>query len=314
MQITRSIGYLIIAAAVFIFIACSEEDDPANNPQGFIPAGMVLIHADGQSFQMGSSAGSEDEQPVHTVSFTHDFWMDSTEVTQSEYDSIMAASYADYASPSWHSPYGVGEEYPAYATNWGDAVLYCNARNRLDGLDSVYTYSGIDGTPGNMCELENVLVDYTKNGYRLPTEAEWEFACRGGTDTDYYWGKEYDPYPSTAGDSTEIGDYAVWSENSWVFGADASEFGIHPASSKMPNAYGLYDMAGNIFEWCNDWYGDYTSASVTDPTGPDSGEWHRLRGGSWGNSAFYLRSSNRTFANPDYIYYFVGFRVVIPSE
>jgi formylglycine-generating enzyme len=314
MQIAKSIKILAAIVSVILFISCGENDESTNTPQGFIPPGMALIHADGQSFQMGSTTGSEDELPVHTVSFTHDFWMDSTEVTQGDYDSFMTESYIGYTSPSWHSPYGIGQEYPAYATNWGDAILYCNARSRLDGLDSVYTYSSINGTPGNMCELQGVVIDYAKSGYRLPTEAEWEYACRGGITADYYWGKDYNPYPATAADSTEINGYAVWSENSWVFGADASEFGTHPVASKTPNPYGLHDMVGNVFEWCNDWYGDYSSTAATDPTGPDSGEFHRLRGGSWGNDAFYLRSSNRAFANPDYIYYFIGFRVVLPVD
>jgi formylglycine-generating enzyme required for sulfatase activity len=278
----------------------------------FVPAGMVRIAAAGRSFQMGSATGLSDEQPVHQVTFAGDFWLDSTEVTQGRYDALMLQSYAAYLTPSWHAPYGVGAQYPAYAVYWSDAVLYCNARSRRDGLDSVYSYSAIRGTPGNLCELDNVSADLSKNGYRLPTEAQWEFACRGGVSADYSWNRQYDPYPATAADSVELGQHAVWFANAWIYGADSASFGTHAVASKTANPYGLFDMTGNLYEWCHDWYGEYSVGAVTDPSGPVSGDWHCLRGGSWGSHANYLRASNRTFTVPDYLYYFIGFRVALP--
>jgi formylglycine-generating enzyme required for sulfatase activity len=257
---------------------------------------------------MGSAAGSDNELPVHGVTFSHDIWMSETEVTQADYDALMSASYDGYFTPSWNATYGAGDDYPAYEVSWSDAVLYCNARSRAEGLDSVYTYIEITGTPGSLSELVGVTADLSRNGYRLPTEAEWEFAYRGGVMQDYYWGADYDPYPATAADSLDFDDHAVWYGNSWVMDVDLG-YGTHPVRSKPANPYGLYDMAGNVYEWCHDWFGDYASTAQTDPVGPDSGEYHTLRGGSWANLPIYLRATNRTFHAPCYYYYLLGFRV-----
>ena len=313
---TKTINILFLLLPLMLFISCSkEENNPADEDTGLVySGGMVLIEAENASFQMGSENGFSDEQPVHAVSFTHDFWMDTVEVTQGEYASMMSVSFADYLSPTWQTTYGAGADYPAYSVFWGDAALYCNARSRAEGLDSVYFYTSISGIPGSLCQLENVVIIYSKNGYRLPTEAEWEFACRAGSVTDFYWGKDYDPYPSTTADSTEMDNSCVWYGVSWEYGVGNSDYGTHPGGTKEANAYGLYDMAGNVYEWCNDWYGAYSSNSVSDPTGPESVSWHAVRGGSWGNYAIYLRSSNRTFSYPGYEYYFLGFRCVRIEE
>lgn len=297
-----------------LLLSCASDDDESITPVSFSPAGMKLIAATGQSFVMGSATGLEDEQPTHTVSFASNFWMDSTEVTQGQYESLMSAHYPTYTTPTWFEPYGIGDRLPAYHVYWSDAVLYCNARSVAEGLDSVYTYSSITGTSGNLCELNDVASDLTKNGYRLPTEAEWEYACRGGTTRDLYWGEDYDPYPATSSDTTEVGTYAVWYHNSYELGGDVDDFGPHLVGSKLPNAYGLYDMAGNLYEWCHDWYGEYSSNSATDPTGPETGEYHCVRGGSWGSDVYYLRSSCRAFSVADYLYYFIGFRTVIRAQ
>jgi len=314
-----NIRTLIITFALLslsLFYSCNKEDDnPADNDNALIySGGMVLIKAQNARFQMGSDEGFPDEQPVHTVSFTYEYWMDTVEVSQGEYHSLMVISYPDYLDPTWQATYGAGDDYPAYSVYWGDAALYCNARSRQDGLDSVYTYTSIIGVPGCLCQLENVVADYSKNGYRLPTEAEWEFACRAGANTDFFWGKDCDPYPATTADSLEVDSYCVWYRNSWECGTGYAGYGTHPVGTKTANAYGLYDMAGNVYEWCNDWYGSYSSGSATDPTGPSSGTWHAIRGGSWGNYAYYLRSSNRTFSCPGYEYYFLGFRCVRIAE
>jgi formylglycine-generating enzyme required for sulfatase activity len=309
----------IIMTGLLALLAGSCSDQTASNPvsgnpSGFTPLGMTLIEAKTHSFQMGSANGIDDELPVHTVSFTHNYWIDTTEVTQGDYDSLMAHHYAAYTTPSWHQPYGLGVRYPAYYVLWADAALYCNARSRRDGLDSVYSYTSISGTPGNLCQLDNASADLSKNGYRLPTEAEWEYACRAGGTTDFFWGRTFNPYPSTAADTAEMDSHAVWYANSWQFGADSAIFGTRPVASKIPNAYHLYDMSGNLSEWCHDWYGEYAAATATDPVGPDSGYIHCIRGGSWGSHAVHLRSANRTFSPPDYSYYFIGFRVVLPVQ
>ncbi|MFP4417520.1 MAG: SUMF1/EgtB/PvdO family nonheme iron enzyme [Chitinispirillaceae bacterium] len=282
--------------------------------------GMVKIVAAGHSFEMGQpdqniweNERSDMEQPVHIVEFTHDFWMDTTEVTQGMYETVMSASYEEYTTPEF--AYSVGEQFPAHCVLWGDAALYCNAKSKQDGLDTVYSYSAIQGVPGNNCSLQEVVVDFDANGYRLPTEAEWEYACKGGTFTDYYWGDNYSrDYPATEEQIARVSEYAVWSGNSWDMGAENDLYGPHAAGLATPNAYGLYEMAGNVYEWCNDYWGEYPSGTVTDPTGPESGNHHCLRGGSWGTDASFLRSANRYSKFPDYPYFFVGFRIVRPID
>ena len=294
-------GIETVNESVGVFVR--ESETPA-------PEGMVLIPSGNVSFQMGSENGFADELPIHQVSFTSDFWMDITEVTQADYDEVMGNAFPEYFTPSWRETYGVGDNYPAYELEWGDAALYCNARSKRDGLDTVYTYSSIDGTPGGLCQLVDVVTDFSANGYRMPTEAEWEFACRGNVGTDFYWNRDFDPYPATEADSIEIGEYTVWSGNSWSYGIDDTEhYGNHPVASKSPNGFGLYDMCGNISEWINDWYEEYSAESITDPRGGEN-TWHMARGGSWGNDPIYLRSANRTFDAPGYFYAYVGFRTV----
>jgi formylglycine-generating enzyme required for sulfatase activity len=308
--LTRPVLSLLVALTL---ISCADdktEDEQMEPPYG----GMVLVTSGGKSFVMGSQVGGADELPLHSVSFTADFWMDETEVTQLEYDRLMSEAYSDYITTDWHEPYGLGDEYPAYSLYWGDAVLYCNARSRASGLDSVYTYSEILGTPGGLCELVDPVTDFSADGFRLPTEAEWEYACRAGSSHDFYWDRDHDPYPATEADSSEIDTQAIWWSNSWSLGVDDPLFGAYPVASRTANGYGLYDMAGNLYEWCHDWYGPYGSEDVTDPTGAASGSWHTVRGGSWGNDVYYLRSSNRTFHVPDYAYYFIGFRAVASAE
>jgi len=297
--------YMVVwSLAVFAHALWSQEATRKN--------GMVLIPARNASYTIGSSRGFVDETPTHTVTFSHNFYMDTTEVTQKQYRLVMSAMYSQYAEPTWNAQHGVGDTYPAYAVEWGDAALYCNARSKLEGLDTAYQYIAISGHPGDGCSLDGVVTRWTSNGYRLATEAEWEFACRAGSTTDFYWGKNAVNYPATAADTVEINAYAVWVGNAWNFHAEHADFGTHRVATKKPNAFGLYDMCGNVFEWINDWYLEYGEAAVTDPMGADFESYRYVRGGSWGNGSEYLRSANRSFASPDYYIYFCGFRTVLP--
>jgi len=290
--------------AVFVNLLWGQETARKN--------GMVLIPARNASYTIGSSSGFDNEAPMHTVTFSHSFYMDTTEVTQKQYRQVMSAVYSQYAEPTWNVQHGVGDTYPVYAVEWGDAALYCNARSKLEGLDTAYQYIALSGHPGDGCSLDGVVTRWTSNGYRLATEAEWEFACRAGSASDFYWGKNAVNYPVTAADTAECNAYAVWAGNAWNYHAEHADFGTHQVATKKPNAFGLYDMCGNVFEWINDWYLEYGEAAVTDPTGAEFESYRYVRGGSWGNGSEYLRSANRSFASPDYYIYFCGFRTVLP--
>ena len=279
--------------------------------------GMVKIRAQGYDFEMGQpdpdiegEGFSYIEQPVHTVIFTYDFWMDTTEVSQGDYDELMESTYSQYIRPD-SRPYGSGERYPVYDIGWTDAILYCNARSRRDGLDSVYVYDSLSRRPvGSKPELKGFSINLSANGYRLPTEAEWEYACKGGTFTDYYWGKNYQDYQGQ-NNLDDVSMYAVWRINSWDLGTEHSNFGAHVVASLLPNPYGLYDMVGNVTEHCTDWYTDYDYGTFTDPfTPPVAGQPPMLRGGHWGSDVSFLRSANRTFDNSAYAYLLNGFRTV----
>jgi formylglycine-generating enzyme required for sulfatase activity len=205
---------------------------------------------------------------------------------------------------------------PVEQVTWFDAVLYCNNRSKRDGMDTVYKYMAITGTAGNGCTgLTGLAIDFSKNGYRLPTEAQWEYACNAGSTTSFYWGKDYDPYPATTSDTAEVGSYCVWLSNSYKLGRSNPAYGPHSVATKLPNAWGLYDMSGNVWEWCNDWYNGsyYASSPSSDPAGPASGTSRVLRGGSWTNDMVFQRSEYRYCYSPDYRYYNYGLRVVIPA-
>jgi len=246
----------------------------------FATIGMKLIN--GGTFSMGEVGIAE---TVHSVTLSS-FNMDTTDVTQADYLAVMGVTPSSFSGDT---------KRPVENVTWFDAVLYCNARSKTMGLDTVYSYTSVTGTAGNGCSgLGNIAIDYTKKGYRLPTEAEFEYACRGGTTTTYWWGA----------DTNGMGARAWTSYN--------SNGSTQPVATKLANAYGLYDMAGNVWQWCNDWYGSYDAGSVTNPKGAATGTSRVLRGGSGedGNNVNF-RSANRSYAVPDGRGSYIGFRVVL---
>jgi formylglycine-generating enzyme required for sulfatase activity len=171
---------------------------------------------------------------------------------------------------------------PMAEASWYGAAMYCNYLSEKEGLQTVYN-------------LDTWEVDWSANGYRLPTEAEWEYACRAGTQTRFYWGD--DP------GYTEIKDYC------WYDGAN-SPSGLIEVGQKRPNAFGLYDMSGYVYEWCQDWYGSYSDSNQTDPIGPNSGSNRVLRGGFRGEDARKCRSAHRHNNSPDERHASIGFRLL----
>jgi formylglycine-generating enzyme required for sulfatase activity len=220
---------------------------------------MVLIPAG--EFQMGSSH-KDNEKPVHAV-YLDALLMDRSPVTQAQWDRLKE----DIGVPE--PSHFKGPDRPVEMVSWPIAARYCNARSEDEGLQPCY-------------DLDTGKCDFKKTGYRLPTEAEWEYACRAGSTGDYYFG----------GDVRQLGEYAWFADNAGKQ--------THPVGQRKPNAWGLFDMYGNVAQWCNDIYGkDYYAKSPKDnPRGPDAGDKYVLRGGAWTLSAGSIRSSYRTADTP----------------
>ena len=285
---------------------------------------MVKLELKDKSFQMGaeytgSYASYDWEKPVHTVNFTRDIYICDHEVTQVEYE-----KYCKYSSSSPSDSYGKGNNNPVYYVSWYDAIVYCNLRSMDEGLTPCYKL-GEETDPKKWADIQKdnetnptkfcgpassnttwdgITCDFTKNGYRLPTEAEWEYAARGGiADNDK---------PVWAG-TTEVGDSeANLKEYLWY--SDNAGGKTHEVKKLLPNGYGLYDMSGNVWEWCWDWYGSYASEDATDPVGAVSGSGRVGRGGSWGYDAGYCRASNRGNATPGDRIDDLGFRLARSSS
>jgi formylglycine-generating enzyme required for sulfatase activity len=257
-----------------------------------VPPGMKLI--DSATFIMGSQNGYANETPEHEVALSP-YFVDSTEVTQLEYETLMKEKPWD--NTTVQLPGGKGSYHPALGVNWYDAVYYCNARSKRDGLDTVYRYLAITGIPGDGCTLDSIMIDYAKTGYRLLTEAEWEYGYGTGKQTAYLWGE--------TGDSAA---YFAWFD-------DNSGSTSHLAAQKLPNLFGLYDMCGNVYEWLNDWYrSNYPQTIQINPTGPSSGSEKIHRGGAWNVRSDFLRITRRFSSTPSTRMGLLGFRVALPKR
>jgi len=237
-----------------------------------------MVAVTGGSFQMGCGTGSgscnSGETPVHTVTLSS-FYMGKYEVTQQQYLSVMGSN------PS----YFTGDlSRPVEQVTWYNCVQFCNSLSALEGLANYYN---INGT--------TITVNATANGYRLPTEAEWEYAARGGASyTDYFM---------YAG-GNDVNTVAWYTSNSGNT--------THAVGTKTANQLGIYDLSGNVWEWCWDWYDGsyYSSSPASNPQGPATGSARVLRGGAWYYIATGCRAAYRISGAPTYSYYGLGFRVV----
>ena len=251
---------------------------------GGAPAGFVFVPAG--TFSMGGTM-YDSEKPIHQVTISKGFYMSDHEVTQKEWMEIMGTTVAQQwtmAGDSGSPTTGVGDNYPMYCVNWYEALEYCNKRSVKEGLTPVYSGSG-----------DYITRDSKANGYRLPTEAEWEWAAKGG-------GKDFMVYEYSGSNSV---DAVAW------YGKNSGSK-THPVKTKTANSLGLYDMSGNVWEWCWDWYGSYSSGAQTDPAGASSGTYRVVRGGGWLNDAEHVRVAFRSGNAPSNRSSGLGFRLVRP--
>ena len=248
-----------------------------------IPAGSFLMGS--PSDETGHDSG---EGPQRTVNISA-FKMSQTQVTQMQWEDIMG----------WNDSSFIGDERPVECVTWFDCLRFCNELSQVDGLTKYYTITDIEWD-GNHIEDAYVKCDFDADGYRLPTEAEWEYACRAGTTTRFYTGDS----------DSDLGRAGWYSGNSSAT--------THPVGEKEPNAFGLFDMHGNVWEWCWDWYDDdYYGTRPdpdSDPTGPGSGSNRVLRGSSWCNDAGFCRSAARGRISAGSRSYYFGFRVCRSSD
>ena len=217
---------------------------------------MMMVKAG--TFTMGATsemkAPDSDEKPTHQVTLTNDYYIGKTEVTQALWKAVMGNN------PSYFK----GDNLPVESVSWNDCQKFISKLNSMTGQN-----------------------------FRLPTEAEWEFAARGGNNSNHY---QYSG-------SNKLGDVA------WYYGNSGIK--THAVATKQPNELGIYDMSGNVWEWCSDWYGNYSSSSQTNPTGPNSGSDRVIRGGGWNDDARNCRSSDRGCHTPVFSFGFLGLRLVL---
>ena len=239
-----------------------------------------MVYIKGGTFDMGSpptEAERDIDEVLHQITVSS-FYIGKYEVTQSENQKIMKDAASHFT----------GKKLPVESINWYYAITFCNELSLKRGLTPAYV---VEGTA--------VAWDKNANGYRLPTEAEWEYACRAGTAAPFNTGNNITT------------DQANYDGNSPYNDNERGAFleKTMPVGSFKPNAWGLYDMHGNVYEWCWDWYANYALGEQTDPTGPAAGTFHVIRGGSWANSGYALRSAGRNFYIPGGGNERIGFRL-----
>ena len=236
------------------------------SPESGTPAGMVLIHAKDQSFMIGMDTsdlykgeprgGWAYYMGKHPVSFTYDYYMDSTLVTQGDYVKLMGNN------PSGKNTGDL--RLPVEQVSWYDAVLYCNARSKRDNLDTVYSYTSLIRKGQTAVNIDGLAFNIKKNGYRLPTNAEYEYAERANTTGSHFFAPDEQ-------NVNERGNEYAWPINISGFTYEKGGIFTTTVASKKPNPWGLYDIVGNVFEWVNDWDAPYSAAPEIDPIGQASG-------------------------------------------
>ena len=225
-----------------------------------------MVRVQGGTFTMGATAEQggdalDDEKPAHKVTLSN-YYIGETEVTQELWAAVMGSNPSEFK----------GAKHPVENVSWNDCQEFIRKLNQLTGKT-----------------------------FRLPTEAEWEFAARGGTKSRHY---------KFAGGNT-LGSVAWYDENAGDKGESSPDYGTHPVARKAANELGLYDMSGNVYEWCQDWLGDYSSSAQTNPKGPSSASGRVIRGGSWFTFSGSCRVSYRNYLSPDSRFSYLGLRLAL---
>ena len=254
--------------------------------------GFALIPAG--SFQMGDALDWASDAPIRTVKVSA-FYMGINLVTWTDWNTVrtwgVTHGYTDLSSGE-----GKGANHPVQMITWYDTVKWCNARSEMDGLTPCYSAAGVAYRTGNS---DAVACKWAANGYRLPTEAEWEKAARGGlSGTRFPWGdmireSQANYLSAPAGYMYDLGPEGFNS-----IGRIGSKPYTSPVGSFAPNGYGINDMVGNVAEWCWDWYGTYAKGQQTDPRGVALGSCRVLRGGGWCYNADFCRVAARNYYHP----------------
>jgi len=261
---------------------------------------MTMNRIRAGTFMRGGQHGEWDATPVHQVTLTRGFYMGIHPVTREQFQAVMGANPS--TSGGTLAPGEVQGRWPVDTVNWYHAVAFANRLSVMEGLTPVYHIPGIDWATLEFADIPTtgnatwnaVTADWTANGFRLATEAEWEFAARAGTTTQWSFG-----------DTDAYIDYYAWTGGN--FGGRT-----HQVGQLRPNPWGLYDMHGNVWEWVWDWFGAYASVPKTDPTGVAAGVGRVKRGGCWGGTSAGARSAARNGTGPGQRYNSLGFRLVLP--
>jgi formylglycine-generating enzyme required for sulfatase activity len=268
----RSLSFFSVVLVLFYLLALLDQARAQTPKEITNRIGMKLVLVPKGTFVMGSpesEQGRNEDETQHEVTISKDYYLGVYEITQAQYEKVMGKN------PSLFQGAIVGNEnadLPVDNVSWDDVVEFCK---KLSDLPE-------EKKAGRM--------------YRLPTEAEWEYACRAGSKTAYSFDDEEGLLP----------EYGWFSRN--------SSRRTHTVGLLEPNAWGLHDMHGNVWEWCSDWYEEYPKGAVSDPTGPKEGSDRVIRGGSWDYEAAHCRSANRNGRDPSFRFDYYGFRVALSSS